>query len=263
MECFVSGVGLAGDGLPDWSSGRGQLLTGRLVPGHELGNPPGPAILPANERRRTTPIIKLALQVAAEAVADQPGGASGIATVFASADGDGQVVHRICEALHLPGQPVSPTDFHNSVHNAPAAYWSFCTGSRAASTSVAGGDHSFVLGLLEAFTQLDADEAGVLLVAYDRPMPAPLAQARPLRGPFAVALLLTRERLPVSLAGLRLSTSAAAPPTTCAPPLESLRRGIPAGRALPLLQALAERRPAEILFEYPAAFSPRLTVAPC
>ncbi len=44
--------------------------------------------------------------------------------VFACSGGDTDVINRLCSALMLPGCPVSPQQFVNSVHNAPAGYWS-------------------------------------------------------------------------------------------------------------------------------------------
>ena len=41
-------------------------------------------------------------------------------------------MHEICETLATAERQVSPTRFHNSVHNAPAGYWSIATQSRAA-----------------------------------------------------------------------------------------------------------------------------------
>ena len=53
-------------------------------------------------------------------------------TVFTSSSGDGDNVHEICETLAAADRQVSPTRFHNSVHNAPAGYWSIATRSRRA-----------------------------------------------------------------------------------------------------------------------------------
>ena len=50
--------------------------------------------------------------------------------VFASGNGDGITVGAILEMLTKPDGFVSPTQFHNSVHNAAAGYWSIGTGSR-------------------------------------------------------------------------------------------------------------------------------------
>src|SRR3546814_10360262 len=80
--------------------------------------------------------------------------AGDLATVFAGSDADMAILQRISAALATPERIVSPTDFHNSVHNAAAGYWGIGTGSRAPSTTLAGYDASFALGLLEAGLQV-------------------------------------------------------------------------------------------------------------
>ena len=52
------------------------------------------------------------------------------AVVFASGDADGENLHHILESLATPEHEVSPTRFHNSVHNAAAGYWNIATGAR-------------------------------------------------------------------------------------------------------------------------------------
>ena len=90
---------------------------------------------------------------------------------------------------------VSPTRFHNSVHNAPAGYWSIATGARGPSTSLCAHESSFAAGLLEAAIQAHAEATRVLLIAYDLPHPFPLSAVAPVSAPFGVALLLAPARL--------------------------------------------------------------------
>jgi hypothetical protein len=240
MECYVSGVGIAADGLPGWRRSQ-PMLAGRTGYRTCRAADQDLNILPHNERRRTTRTIRLALQAAAEATEDSGIEVDKMPTVFASADGDGDVVDRICRSMQLEGHPVSPTDFHNSVHNAPAGYWSLCTGSRAASTSVSAGEYSFATGLLEAATQLAGSAApAVLMVSYDLPLPAPLQSRSLIRAAFSVALLLTKDRLPGSRALLQIGfRTGAAIETSCGDTLDTLRTGNPAGQSLPLLCRLA------------------------
>ena len=82
--------------------------------------------------------------------------------------------------LATDGREVSPTRFHNSVHNAPSGYWAVATGSREPSTSLCAYDASFAAGLLEAAAQATVDDRPVTLVAYDLPYPEPLQRARPI-----------------------------------------------------------------------------------
>jgi hypothetical protein len=259
IEFGLAGVGLLGPGLADWARGREALRD----PSAWIDTPtvlPAPARLPANERRRSGPLIKSALAVADQAVAMAGADPATLATVFASSTGEPRVCHELCEALALPERLVSPTRFTNSVHNAAAGYWHIATQSMAPSTSLAAFDASFGAGLLEAAVQCMHGRRPVLLVGCDVPYPEPLHALRPIVDCFALALLLVPAdgRQPWQA---RLSLPAADAPTRCAHPgLEATRRGNPAARALPLLQALASAAPATIVLEAADALSLRVDV---
>ena len=175
-----------------------------------------------------------------------------LATVFTSSAPDGQVIHEICTTLASTDRQVSPTRFHNSVHNAPAGYWSIALRSQAASTSLCCFDCSFAAGLLEAGTQCVTQNEAVLLVSYDVPYPEPLLAARPTIGILGVALLLSPEASPAAFAtiDLQLQADAPAPSRMQDAGLEALRAGNPTGRGLPLLQALAGPSNALVVIEY-------------
>jgi hypothetical protein len=199
------------------------------------------SLLPPAERRRCAPLVAWALAVAQEAVAHSGLDAGAFAMVFASSDGDGDIVHRLCTALATPAATVSPTDFHNSVHNAATGYWSIGAHSEAASTAICAYDGSFGAGLLEAACQIAIEKRPVLLVTVDLPYPPPLASHRPVRHGFAAALAL--EPGP----GLELTLDDA--------PADSLPlrdfEGNAAAAALLLLAALA--RPGGALVRLPLA----------
>lgn len=196
-------------------------------------------MLPLNERRRATPAVRLAFQAAEDAMQSTVLPASSLATVFASSDADLAIIHRICLALTATPRLISPTDFHNSVHNAAAGYWSIAAGARAPSTTISAHDGSFAAGLLEACLQVQADDCDALLVAFDLPAPEPLHAKRFIAHPAAVALVLTRQRAEHSIAALTCAATSDAETTLADEDLETSRLGNPAGRALPLLQLLA------------------------
>lgn len=257
----VQAVGLAAPGLPDWAAGQAILRGEVPYVATEMARY-APSLLPANERRRATRVGRLAFQSAEEALRSSVVPATELAAVFASSGGDTDVMDRICAALAQPERAVSPTDFHNSVHNAAAGYWSIATGSRRPSTSLSAFDSSFAAGLLEAASLVLLEQQPVLLVAYDIRPPEPILHQRTLLADFSLALVLTAE----SRAGdmrLQLELDDTAAVTSLQDPaLEALRQGNPAARALPLLQALAQARPARVLLPY---FERRLAVAvqPC
>ena len=235
---YVEAAGLAAPGLCGWKEARATLRG-------EVPYLPTPltsqasAMLPANERRRATPAVRLAFQAAEDAMQGTTLPASGLATVFASSDADLAIIHRICTALASTPRVVSPTDFHNSVHNAAAGYWSIAAGARPASTTISAYDGSFAAGLFEAIAQVRADEHDVLLVAFDLPAPEPLNAKRVVAHPAATALVLTQRPSVRTLAAITCRATTEAETTLADDALEQLRLGNPAARAMPLMQALA------------------------
>jgi hypothetical protein len=265
MRVFVQGVGLLGPGLAGWEASRPVLAN---AVGYEPAPvvPPTCALLPPAERRRTGTSVKLALEVGREAVANAGRNAADLATVFSSSGGDGDNLHQICETLAASTREVSPTRFHNSVHNAPAGYWSIAVGSMAPSTSLCAYDASFAAGLLEAVTQVVVDRVDVALIAYDMPYPPPLHAMRPIGSSFGVALVLAARAGAQALAGLEVALDHGLPQSPSQMEdvkLEALRSGVPAARALPLLAVLARRGNAEVVLDYVASSRLRVRVSPC
>jgi hypothetical protein len=259
LRVSILGVGLLGPGLPSWAAARPQLAGQQAYAAAATTVPPPPRLPPA-ERRRAGTSIKLAMAVADEAVAASGLDPQTLATVFAASGGEGVNCHALCETLAGADRHLSPTRFTNSVHNAAAGYWHIAVKSRAASTSLSAYDASFCAGLIEAATQVACGGEPVLLVACDVPYPEPLHRLRPLPDAAGVALLLAPSGRGPSMAELELellAAAGAAPPTACAgAALEGLRTGIPALAALPLLEALARRRPtAEVVLDEPPALS--------
>ncbi len=246
---WIDGIGLIGPGLPDWETGR-RMLAGTLDYRPTPTTVTLPPILPAAERRRTSLAVRIALASGHQAVAASSFAAEHLHSVFSSSGGDGVTCHLICAALAEADRRVSPTHFHNSVHNAPSGYWGIAMRATASSTSLCAYDASFGAGLLEAFAQLAARRAPVLLVAYDAPYPDPLHRCRPVADAFAVALVLAPA--PATAASRRLSL-ALGPGTATGigtPVLETMRRTIPTARALPLLQRLARETAGDVVLDY-------------
>ena len=183
--------------------------------------------------------------------------------VFSSSGADGDNCHAICEVLASADRQISPTRFHNSVHNAPAGYWSIATGAMAPSTSLCAYDGSFGAGLLEALCQVLASRNPVLLIAYDTGYPEPLHRARPIADAFGIALLLSPERGEPTLSRVDVELTAAAADVIADPPLEALRTSYPAARGLPLLMALARGQPRRQVLDYLDHLRLAVTTTPC
>ncbi len=239
MEIAIRGVGLLAPGLIGWDTGR-AVLAG--VCPFQPGAVPDPdaMMLPANERRRSSDCVRWAVQVAQEAMAQSGLDPRDLPTVFASSGGEMGVFDKLCRALAAPERAVSPTLFHQSVHNAAAGYWGIATAGQQSSTALSCYDDSFAAGLLEAITVVCVEQCPVLLVAYDLAVPTPLSQARRITTGFAVALVLAPSTDASSMVmRIRLEDCADEPSGLEHPVLEAVRIDNPAARSLPLLNAIA------------------------
>jgi hypothetical protein len=262
---FIESVGLAAPGLENWAAALPMLRGESPYVPTELGAFQ-PTLLPPNERRRATPAVRLAFRVAEEAIKGTAAPAE-LAAVFATSEADTTILHRLCTTLAEPQRALSPTDFHNSVHNAAAGYWSIATGAKRPSTSISAYDATFVAGLIEAAALVAEEGIPVLLAAYDVLPPEPLHGARPIETSCGVALVLSRESRADALAQLRLTPTRDAETVMDArsdgSALEELRRSNPAARALPLLQLLAQDEPGAIVLAGVGDQRWKLELRPC
>ena len=183
----------------------------------------------------------IACEVAAQACAAADREPSALASVFTSSHGDTAITDYMCSTLAQAPRELSPIRFHNSVHNAPAGYWTIAARCHAASTSISGYTASFAGGLLEAAVQALAGDEPVLLVAYDTVSPQPLAEVVPSAPAFGIALVLAPARAGDGLPGLLLLPDAQAKPTPLVLPdaFAAIAAGNPmAASALPFATAL-------------------------
>jgi hypothetical protein len=235
---YLDAVGLAGPGLANWADSVSVLVDETR---YASGETPRckPEMLPANERRRVSPTVRLALKVAEEAIAQSSFDLDAVCSVFATCDGDTEIIDRICVALTQPQRPVSPTQFHNSVHNAAAGYWAIAAQSPMPYTTVSAYRASFAAGLMEASAQLQVEKNPVLLVAYDHTAPEGLIAAVGEYPPFAVAMILSPHPTAQSMRLHIETVSGQAIDGMNGAQLEALRARNPAASVLPLLRALA------------------------
>ncbi|MBO9717447.1 MAG: beta-ketoacyl synthase chain length factor [Pseudoxanthomonas sp.] len=197
LAAAIEGVGLWTPQAPSWDAYR-ALLSGDPAPA--AATRPAPALLPANERRRAPDTVLVALEAAQAACTDAGRDPSALPSVFVSTYGDLAITENLCETLASSPLDVSPTRFHNSVHNAAAGYWTIGTGAMAPATAISAG---FAMGLLEAAAQLATGAGAVLLVGYDGNAPGLMRQVAPTEGLLGGALVLAAPspgRTTVSLA---------------------------------------------------------------
>jgi Beta-ketoacyl synthase, N-terminal domain len=186
---FIEGAALWSRQAPGWGAWCAAVR----------GEPPAPALKPnpgrlsANERRRASDSVLLAVEVAEQAVRASGREASRLASVFTSAHGDLPITDALCTQLATAPLQLSPTRFHHSVHNAASGYWAIASGCRAPSTALSAHTHSFAAGLLEALLHCACEGEPVLLVGYDTEALGLLADVNGSRGLLGVALVLSPE----------------------------------------------------------------------
>jgi hypothetical protein len=262
LSVWIDGIGFLAPGLPVWPAAA-DVLAGRVAYESAPTVLAPPALLPPAERRRASRLVKAALGVGLEAVNHAGADAATLATVFCSSSGDGHNCHAICETLASDDRAVSPTRFHNSVHNAAAGYWGIATGAMAPSQVLCAYDAGFAAGLLEAAVQVASAQTPVLLVVYDAEYPEPIHAKRPVPDAGGVALLLSPARGAKSLAAAKVSLGDTPMARMQDAALEKLRTDIPALRALPLLQLIARGEAGAVALEYLAPLSLQVEIAPC
>lgn len=137
---------------------------------------PALASMPAMSRRRLNPLGRMAAQVAwdtARPVAAD--GAPGTPVIYASRYGDASRSLALLAEL-ARGEPISPTAFGLSVHNAIGAMVSIARSDRSHHSALAGGASSAGAALVEAAALLADGEDEVVVVHYDAPLPGDYAR---------------------------------------------------------------------------------------
>jgi len=261
----INGIGVLGPGLIGWKDSQ-SVLTDECPLDETIRPNPMPCTLSPNERRRSSDTVRWALAVADEACAHAHIDPGQLLSVFASSDGDGVILDKLCSALNSKEPLVSPTLFHHSVHNAPAGYCHIGHRCTRASTTLSCYDDSFCGGLLETAAVVTVEECAVLFVAYDIPAPPPLHAAHPIPEPLAIALVMASDRSAMSIAQLDLTLvpERVKEPTLMSNAyLEKCRLEIPAARGLPLLAAVAAERPSTVYMEFLDHLHLCVAVTPC
>jgi hypothetical protein len=202
IDVVIEGVGLWSTSLPGWDSGR-AILRGEAEPPANPAARPAPTLLAPNERRRAPDSVLLAFEIAQQACAMAGRDPGSMPAVFASAYGDLAINDYLCATLAQSAQDLSPTKFHNSVHNAPAGYWAIATGCMASTNAVSAAMSTFGAGLLEAAVLAATEGTPVVYAAYDVGACGPLADIIRCRGAFALALRYASRSVPPRRRNLR------------------------------------------------------------
>ena len=202
---FVNGVALWAPRIPGWNLAA-PVLRGEAAAANQPVPRPVPAVLAPTERRRAPDTVAIALEVAARACESAGVDPVELASVFACTEGDMAISDYMCETLARTPTLISPTRFHNSVHNAAAGYWCIGTGCMQPYTALSAHRDTFGEGMLEALVQAQSTGRPTLLVAYDIEARGPLATMAHSRGMVGAGAVVSPRPGAASLARIRWRT---------------------------------------------------------
>lgn len=238
---FVDGVAFWAPRAPGWAIAR-SVLRGEGAMQQQPAPRPAPGVLAATERRRAPDTVAIALEVAIRACESAGADPRELASVFACTEGDTVISDYMSDTLARTPTLVSPTRFHNSVHNAAAGYWSIGTGSMQPYTALSAYRDTFGAGLLEALLQAEADARATLLVAYDIESRGPLAAVARSTGIVGAGVVLAPVAGERSMARIRWRTVPGTGRTGVEPCNAGLVEGNAMAHCLPFFEAMAAER---------------------
>lgn len=259
------GVGFWCPRMPGWQVACEVLRGAAPLPSAEQTRP-SPTLLAPTERRRAPDTVAVALEVAGRACEMAGVSPSELPSVFSSTHGDLPINDYMCATLASAPKLLSPTKFHNSVHNAASGYWTIGTGSHQPSTALTAWGDSFAAGLLEAVVQCAADDTPVLLVIYDVAAKGPLATVTPSAGTLGGALVIRPGQVEGALAHLScevLESSVAGASKAAVPePWLPALAGIPMATSGALFASLAAAVPNRLVWPVGRSTSLVVEVSP-
>lgn len=227
----LRGVGVWTPGYPDV-----KAWSGRHVPGASpdaRADAPRAELLPPMLRRRTSLLTRMAAEVAHQAIVAGGLDAATVPVLYGSVYGEIRTTVDILAGMLDPAAPMSPTRFHNSVHNTAAGYVSIATQNRSGNAALTAGAATVAMGLLECVGLVVQTGGPCVLVVAEEALPEPLADGL-VYGPLAAAFAVTPVDGPGDMSGrtCRLSQGEAA-----AAALPAGLAGNPCGAALAVVDA--------------------------
>jgi hypothetical protein len=162
VRARVLGIGLWMPGFPDAAS----WLAGQRQPGADAPN----AAAQAKLRRRSSLLVNMVADVAAQASAQAGVALSRLRVVVGSAFGELATLVEMLEERERDGL-LSPLRFQNSVHNSAAGQLSIAHKNKTPAMSLAAGNDTVAMGLLEALTLLTLGGEEVIAIFADEPLP--------------------------------------------------------------------------------------------
>jgi hypothetical protein len=138
---------------------------------------------------------------------------------------------------------LSPTHFHNSVHNTASGYASIALGNCSPSTTVTGGVELVASAFLEAICHLETAAEDVVVVLADEPLQPPFNYSDG-AAPLALAFCLSSRSEGASAVLCDFRRDAVAPVKHC-----DRFGSLYVEGALPLLERIVLRRPGTVPLE--------------
>jgi len=185
-EIVLAAVGIWSEQFADWQQ-FAAIVRGTPV---AVGPRPLAERIPPKDRRRAPLFVRMGVEVMDQACRMAAVDASSVATVFGSSLGDVEITDYLCSTVAVEPRSLSPTRFHNSVHNACTGYWSIATGSHCSANAVSACEHSPAMALLEGAIQASEERVPVVVAFQELRATHAFESIYPAREPLAVALLL-------------------------------------------------------------------------
>jgi len=234
---YVRGVGLwtPGHSSPEaWCS---------AAPDPEAAKPHA-SLLEGPLRRRATPLTRMGIEVLQQAAAMGSADLKAIPSVWATAHGEHSAAIALLGMMQRGEGKLSPTKFHNSVHNTASGYASISSGNRAPSTTLTGGGELVASTFLEAACMLEAQGRDIAVVLADEPLLPPFDRKHASTA-LAIGLLLS-SRADGALAVLSNIRRDAVSPLKHHDPFGSLH----VSAALPLIEKIVTARAGTVALEF-------------
>ncbi len=190
-ELAILGLGTWSPKHADWPGFCAALASGDWPAETKLQ----PERIEPRDRRRAPQLVKLAIEVMDQSCTMASLEPAEVCVVFSSAMGDMQITDYMCRALAQETKLISPTKFHNSVHNAAAGYWSMVTGAHGPASAVSAFEFTASMAFLEAAIQALEENTPVVVVTQEMAAPLPLMDTCPSELPFSSAFLLAPKGL--------------------------------------------------------------------
>ncbi|WP_297841409.1 beta-ketoacyl synthase chain length factor [Pseudomonas sp.] len=167
------------DDWQQWNNGQAAVASVDMAP--------DVSFLPAMQRRRLSRLARMAFSVGWPLAE----GREQLPLVFVSRHGETPRTFDILSEL-ATDQPLSPTQFSLSVHNAIIGLWSIMRGETSEMTALAAAGDGLEHGVIEAGALLAEGAPAVLLIVTEEQPPEAYAEwVNDVPFPYAVGLLLT------------------------------------------------------------------------